>query len=1335
MEAKKGDEKLKKSLLFVAMLLLIVLIPNAFASDIKIELDTDKNYYNAGEEIKFTSECYIGGIQVLSVPLELTVTDPMDNTKVVEMVGHTNGEYRGSFSPKMKGTYRAVATLNIRGETVNKTLEIEVISPQISMKIDVADEVEYNYGPVLLQGALEITERGKPLEKDVNIMIRSPSSPFYNKLCDVSCKGSCNFQCRIGRNIELSDYHIIAKTTHKGVEQIAKDKFAIVLKETEGLRVSFDNKNMFFDNETQLVSINATLNEKPLRDAMVNLKITSPDNTSETLLADEIVDGQYVKSYAGTKTGEYKVQATVAKGTVYGRFYTNYTVLRTDDIVEPFGERTAVETGTGRIWKTAKMNATQSEGMLLDISGFVSRNMNLSQVYLFGKKRVRLNITSTLLRIEKGTLDKLGNDILIEAGLRKTISPDKAEIIHLDHGLEYRITGNSSLYRLRVPSVVNRTAEFVFAGNKPQDNWLESEELIVYTDERHGIIYTSSTHNESLKITDAGVKNKKILQNDDIVVKPDFNNKTVNRSSISIFDSSGTILSNTTFNESFVYETDNETTPGKYFIILKAKGPTGDDVELSEILVLSTQPGIELFGNHSKRGKRNSEIEFEHQLKNNNFEDPDLVTLEYKSNFSTVEFYDAKGNKLTDTNKDGKIDTGKIKPGEEKKIIVKAKIPSDVSIGARDNIIITAVSTTDEKIKKTVTDELEVVAFTENQDEEYKNDLEILAIKDYDRQLLIKIMNHHNSSKVAKIQTQVNYTINDTFTHKINSERLIQPDSIQNVLIPKQKTEYKYLKAKSRLIGDDSSSYKDSDTSNNYKILISNDEWTIPGLNNRIPVPLRETLNRDHDKFTIRVYVDFKNNTPKHIIPVIFDKENHRTGNYKKLTFNDITNSGFMMLEFSDIGASTLNTAYIYFGNTEPNISYSNKDFEYETIINNDNARAAGRWVRDRQVPGYYGANYLHDLNSDKGWKTLSYYPKLSMDNYEIYAMYPSDEMFASRVPVLINNIESTEYLELNQQLNGGVWNYIGAYTLDKDSYVTLGNYGTEGVVAGDAFLFRKVSFYSSPLPIERQNGTIDRPRTREIVSENHTINANTKDVLEVNLNEYFDYITYISYNSTEGINVTFSDGTALVSTGGPGTEEVIFNNNMKNVRLVINITKINETIPDNSTVNLTNRTDSNKTINGTSNKSIRVINQRAVINKPVEWKLRVSGEELEKIRLPITAESLEVYDERNQKVNTSIVVNNRTVDKSKLDEIREKLQLERKLKNIEKQRERAGLFAKAAYFVREYNVKRQISSVQDELKGLGNISGRENATLQVAYKKTEYRVQYKTEAPIVQEA
>ena len=133
-------------------------------------------------------------------------------------------------------------------------------------------------------------------------------------------------------------------------------------------------------------------------------------------------------------------------------------------------------------------------------------------------------------------------------------------------------------------------------------------------------------------------------------------------------------------------------------------------------------------------------------------------------------------------------------------------------------------------------------------------------------------------------------------------------------------------------------------------------------------------------------------------------------------------------------------------------------------IIDNNDASGVemvGTWQSSTAVNEYYGSDYLHDQRVLNGSKSFSFLPGEMPDfvagEYLIDLWWTDHNNRASNVPVSIfDGLGTTYTLTVDQQINGGQWNFLGHFFLGEESRVTLGT-EANGYVIADAARFTPV--------------------------------------------------------------------------------------------------------------------------------------------------------------------------------------------------------------------------------------------------------------------------------------
>nr|WP_246459154.1 FAD-dependent oxidoreductase [Puniceicoccus vermicola] len=132
---------------------------------------------------------------------------------------------------------------------------------------------------------------------------------------------------------------------------------------------------------------------------------------------------------------------------------------------------------------------------------------------------------------------------------------------------------------------------------------------------------------------------------------------------------------------------------------------------------------------------------------------------------------------------------------------------------------------------------------------------------------------------------------------------------------------------------------------------------------------------------------------------------------------------------------------------------------ETEVIVDNadtDHLRLIGNWLTSSSAPGAYNTRYLHDNNTRSG-KSATFSPLLTDSGlYEVYLQWAAFDNRASNALVTVNHAHGTDDMRINQQVDGGQWNWLGTWNFDAGTSdaLTLSNEGADGYVIADAVRF-----------------------------------------------------------------------------------------------------------------------------------------------------------------------------------------------------------------------------------------------------------------------------------------
>jgi parallel beta-helix repeat protein len=148
-------------------------------------------------------------------------------------------------------------------------------------------------------------------------------------------------------------------------------------------------------------------------------------------------------------------------------------------------------------------------------------------------------------------------------------------------------------------------------------------------------------------------------------------------------------------------------------------------------------------------------------------------------------------------------------------------------------------------------------------------------------------------------------------------------------------------------------------------------------------------------------------------------------------------------------------------------------------VLDNTNSigvTISGSWIFSTSTAGYVGNGYLHDNNTGAtGGKSVRFSPTLPTGGtYAVYGTWTSTANRASNAPVDLILRGGTNTLSLNQQSNGGQWNWLGNYNFASGNQggVLIRNDGASGFVIVDAVRFALlVSQPTAPTELTAQAG------------------------------------------------------------------------------------------------------------------------------------------------------------------------------------------------------------------------------------------------------------------------
>ncbi len=131
-----------------------------------------------------------------------------------------------------------------------------------------------------------------------------------------------------------------------------------------------------------------------------------------------------------------------------------------------------------------------------------------------------------------------------------------------------------------------------------------------------------------------------------------------------------------------------------------------------------------------------------------------------------------------------------------------------------------------------------------------------------------------------------------------------------------------------------------------------------------------------------------------------------------------------------------------------------------DVVVDNADAEGVettGAWTASSATSGYWGSDYLHDGNSNKGACAVTFTPVLPADDtYDVHLRWTAHANRATNAPVDIIHAAGTNTVLVNQTANGGSWALLMRtnFSAGTAGRVIVRNAGTTGYVIADAVRF-----------------------------------------------------------------------------------------------------------------------------------------------------------------------------------------------------------------------------------------------------------------------------------------
>jgi hypothetical protein len=163
---------------------------------------------------------------------------------------------------------------------------------------------------------------------------------------------------------------------------------------------------------------------------------------------------------------------------------------------------------------------------------------------------------------------------------------------------------------------------------------------------------------------------------------------------------------------------------------------------------------------------------------------------------------------------------------------------------------------------------------------------------------------------------------------------------------------------------------------------------------------------------------------------------------------------------FGFTGATTGNVQTTYI--TSLTVLTDNYTLGTDVIVDNPVATHAGTWALNQtSTGGYYGSNYDHDNNTNKGSCTVTYTPTLTGTGMrDVFVRYTGGSNRASNARYTVNYAGGSHTVIQDQRTLGGSWVKIGTFPFNNGTggSVVLSNASTDGYVIADSVRFINVA-------------------------------------------------------------------------------------------------------------------------------------------------------------------------------------------------------------------------------------------------------------------------------------
>ncbi len=503
-------------------------------------------------------------------------------------------------------------------------------------------------------------------------------------------------------------------------------------------------------------------------------------------------------------------------------------------------------------------------------------------------------------------------------------------------------------------------------------------------------------------------------------------------------------------NQTFKGSISLKISAGFYYAILSAEGFS----YYYSFIAKSSLP--DLLINNITRTINSDKLTVIHKIQAINYNKMDIVDLDinYSNNFKVFISDGNEKTELKDSNLNGLLDFI-IKPDKLQYLIFELDTMNLNNASLEFKLYSKIYN-----ITKNIRDKL---SRNSTSAPKFLDDLDIYDLSFKDKTLYVSIRNNDMLEKSAKLFIKI-ISPNQSFELSKNITLARSKNTIYKFNLNVSQA---YVEA--RLI-DGSHMLVDKVPENNYRTYVFNEAWQI-NASERIIFNIKDSTHRERYDYSIRLRLN--NSIALDSIKIIYYDFSgsfiKKDVSYKILEGLD---SNYLLFPISLLKANNGFKIYLYFnyGKTPEDflrIHNSKVQWDPKIILDNRQASKIGRWPEDYKVNGYYGVDYVQDLNTGKGEKYLIYeLSDVENASYELYYKSPGSKAFATNSLIVIKSGTGTQELRINQQQPFD-WKYLGLYDFNRNSKIIISNKGADGLVVGDAFKLVKVSDYINAYEIE----------------------------------------------------------------------------------------------------------------------------------------------------------------------------------------------------------------------------------------------------------------------------